>query len=169
MDNNQQLIYAGTLIDGARMYAASADAINEKYPNALHVLSHTLGMSTELSLKAYLVLNGYTENQLRELGHDLGSLYKKAKEYGLLHTGSRNFRLNVLSANYQKRVFAYPKEGNLLTINPRNLREVAHEIIIEVFRSIKGKKALSELADQPGLTILSEYPESTNASAWAVK
>ena len=47
--------FAGTLIDGARMYAASADAVNDKYPNALHVLSHLLGMSVELALKAYLV------------------------------------------------------------------------------------------------------------------
>ena len=45
---------AGTLIDGARMYAASADAVNDQYPNALHVLSHLLGMSIELALKAYL-------------------------------------------------------------------------------------------------------------------
>jgi hypothetical protein len=29
---------AGTLVDGARMYAAAADAVNDSYPNALHVL-----------------------------------------------------------------------------------------------------------------------------------
>lgn len=40
---------AGTLIDGARMYAASADAVNNTYPNALHVLSHLLGTSIELA------------------------------------------------------------------------------------------------------------------------
>ncbi len=169
MDSDELQRYAGTLIDGARMYAASADAINDKYPNALHVLSHSLGMSVELALKAYLVLNGSTEKELRKLGHDLGALYEKAQEFGLLHAGSRNFRLKVLSANYQERIFAYPQEGNLTVINPSSLREITHEILIEVISAIKGEEMLNKLIDQPGLTILSKYSESINASAWAVK
>jgi len=169
MSNNKQLSRASTLIDGARMYAASADAINEKNPNALHVLSHSLGMSVELALKAYLVLNSVTEKELRKLGHDLGSIYEKARELGLLYTGSRNFRLMVLGVNYQERIFAYPQEGNLVVINPKGLRELTHEIIIEVFSAIKGQEMLNKLIDQPGLAILSEYPESINASAWTVK
>jgi len=169
MDRDEQLRYAGTLIEGARMYAASADATNDKYPNALHVLSHLLGMSTELGLKAYLVLNGVTEKELRKLGHDLGSLYEKAQEFGFLHTGSRNFRLKVLGANYQARTFAYPQEGYLNVINPRSLREISQEIIIEAFSAIKGDEMLNKLADQPGLAVLSEYPESVNASAWSGK
>ena len=61
--------FAGTLIDGARMYSAAADAVNDKLPNALHVLSHLLGMSTELALKAYLKNNGFSTSELRKLGH----------------------------------------------------------------------------------------------------
>jgi len=169
MGNDEQLRYASTLIDGARVYAASADATNDKYPNALHVLSHLLGMSVELTLKAYLVLNGATEKELRKIGHDLGLLYEEAQKFGLLHTSSRNFRLRVLGLNYQARIFAYPQEGNLNVINPRSLREITHEIIIEAFGAIKGDKMLNELADQPGLAIMSEYPESINASAWTGK
>jgi hypothetical protein len=92
--------FAGTLIDGARMYAAAADAVNDKMPNALHVLSHLLGMSVELALKAYLKNNGVSTKLLRKLGHNLGGLYEKAQEFGLAYTGSRNFRLRVLGANY---------------------------------------------------------------------
>jgi len=169
MGSEEQIRFAGTLIDGARMYAASADATNDKYPNALHVLSHLLGMSVELSLKAYLVLNGVTEKELRKWGHDLGLLYEKAQEFGFLYTGSRNFRLRVLGANYQARIFAYPQEGNLNVINPRSLREITQEIILEAFSAIKGDEMQNKLADQPGLSVLSEYPESVNASAWAVK
>lgn len=99
---------AGTLIDGARMYAAAADAVDEQYPNALHVLSHLLGMSIELALKAYLRNAGCSVQDLRRLSHDLGSLYGRAKECGLDHTGSRNFVLRVLGAGYRARVFAYP-------------------------------------------------------------
>ena len=65
MDNDEQSRYAGTLIDGARMYAASADATNDKYPNALHVLSHLLGMSAELALKVYIILKYVKKNVLK--------------------------------------------------------------------------------------------------------
>ena len=54
LSETDETLTAGTLIDGARMYAAAADAVNDRYPNALHVLSHLLGMSIELALKAYI-------------------------------------------------------------------------------------------------------------------
>ena len=56
----------GTLIDGARMYAAAADAVNDRYPNALHVLSHLLGLSIELTLKAYLQYAGMSVRHMRK-------------------------------------------------------------------------------------------------------
>src|SRR5262245_57513627 len=102
------LMTSGTLIDGARMYAAAADAVNDRYPNALHVLSHTLGMAIELALKAFLVHHGLTERDLRRIGHDLRELLLKAEAHGLARSGSRRFRLSVLGANYEERIFAYP-------------------------------------------------------------
>ncbi len=160
--------FAGTLIDGARMYAAAADAVNDKLPNALHVLSHLLGMSVELALKAYLKINGVPTKELRKLGHNLGALYEKAQKFGLLYTGSRNFRLQVLGANYEARIFAYPEEGRLSVINPRSLREITQELIVDIFGQIKGEETLQELSNQPGLVIQSDYPEDVEPSAWAV-
>jgi hypothetical protein len=75
----------GTLIDGARMYAAAADTVNQRYPNSVHVLSHMLGMAIELALKAFLLNGGRTEKDLRRLGHDLGSLLKETESLGLRH------------------------------------------------------------------------------------
>jgi len=80
---------------------AVADAINDPYPNALHVLSHTLGMAIELALKAFLVQHGSQEPDLRRLGHDLASLLREAEGHGLTATGSRHFRLAVLGKNYE--------------------------------------------------------------------
>ncbi|MES1923979.1 hypothetical protein T31B1_01610 [Salinisphaera sp. T31B1] len=151
------------------MYAASADAVNDKYPNALHALSHMLGMSIELALKAYLKQHHLTDKEIRRLGHDLEALYERAKEFGLKDTGSRSFRLAVLGANYKARIFAYPKETNLNVIQPWSLREISQEIIQEVFEVVKGVEAASELQDAPGLTILSFYPSDIVPSAWAVK
>jgi hypothetical protein len=161
------LATSGTLIDGSRMYAAAADAINDRYPNALHVLSHTLGMAIELALKAFLVHHGLTEKDLRRLGHDLAGLLREAENYGLTRTGSRHFRLSVLGANYEARTFAYPAEAMLTIITPASLREIAHEIICEVFDAVKGTAQLQALADSPGLAIHSHYPDDLNASAWA--
>ncbi|MCH8501559.1 MAG: hypothetical protein LAT77_06570 [Aliidiomarina sp.] len=167
MSISKESEFAGTLIDGARMYAASADAVNEKYPNALHVLNHLLGMSTELALKAYLVNNSVTKKELRRLGHDLTALYEKAKELGITDTGSRTFRLSVLGANYKPRIFAYPETGNLTVIQPRSLREINREILCEVFKAVKGYELSIKMQNEPGLAILSTYADDLDSSAWA--
>jgi hypothetical protein len=156
----------GTLIDGARMYAAAADAANDKYPNALHVLSHLLGMSIELSLKAFLRHHGSSEKRLRKLGHDLGALLKEAEGSGLDHTGSRHFVLSVLGYNYGHRVFAYPERAMLNVILPRRLRQMASELLEISFRLIKGDALFEQMVKEPGLATLSCYPDDLIASAW---
>lgn len=150
------------------MYAAAADDVNERHPNSLHVLSHLLGMAIELALKAFLLNGGVTEPELRRLGHDLGALLAQAQELGLNATGSRHFRLSVLGANYEDRIFAYPEEGMLSVILPVRLREIAHELICEVFISVKGQQVFTELQAEPGLSIQSADPDDLDASAWAV-
>jgi hypothetical protein len=162
------VLTSGTLIDGSRMYAAAADAINDRYPNSLHVLSQTLGMAIELALKAFLVHNGLAERDLRRLGHDLAGLLQEAETRGLTRTGSRHFRLSVLGANYEDRIFAYPSQGVLTVILPGSLREIAKEIICEVFEAVKGTQQLHALQGEPGLAIQSVYPDDVNANAWAV-
>ena len=169
MSSAEETLNAGTLIDGARMYAASADAVNEQYPSALHVLSHLLGMSIELALKAYLRNAGCLPNELKRLGHDLGALYARAQELGLDYTGSRNFVLRVLGANYQARLFAYPEQGKMTVIMPWRLRQMADELIKIAFGAIKGTEALVSMRDAPGLCIRSAYHEDINASAWAAR
>jgi len=166
MNTDTPGLSAGTLIDGARMYAAAADAVNDKLPNALHILSHLLGMSIELTLKAYLRHHGVSVPELKRLSHDLGAIYDRAQQFGMEYTGSRNFRLRVLSPNYEARVFAYPEEGEMVVITPWSLRQIAHELIIDVFSKIKREQVLAELADQRGLRIASCYPEDAGPSAW---
>ena len=54
-------------------------------------------------------------------------------------------------------------------IIPRSFREIANELIQEVFISVNGQKLFTELQSQPGLCIQSAYPEDVNASAWVVR
>jgi hypothetical protein len=163
----EESLTPGTLVDGARMYAAAADAVNDAFPNALHVLAHLLGMSIELALKSYLRHAGCSERELRRLGHDLPALYGRAQDFGLEWTGSRNFVLNVLGSNYAQRLFAYPREGTMSIIMPWRLRQMAHELIEVAFREIKGEAVFDAMQAEPGLSIRSRYPEDLDASGWA--
>lgn len=169
MSSSDDSLTAGTLIDGARMYAAAADAVNERMPNALHVLSHLLCTSIELALKAHLRHEGYDERQLRKLGHDLRELFVHCSKHGLDYTGSRSFVLFVAGRNYRERLFVYPEAGVMNIILPRRLREMCRDLICDIFPRIKGVESFEALMNEPGIAILSAYPEDLNASAWAQK
>ncbi len=158
---------SGTLVDGARMYAAAADAVNDKYPNALHVLSHLLGMSIELALKAYLKHHGCSEMKLKSLGHDLIKLFSETEKFGFYRTGSRRFVLAALEVSYKTRLFAYPQAGVMNIILPQRLRQMANELLEEVFREIKGDDFYEKMKADPGLCIASVYPDDIAPSGWA--
>jgi hypothetical protein len=158
----------GTLIDGARMYAAGSDAVNDRHPNSLHVTSHMLGMSIELTLKAFLRYKGYSVKRLKSYGHSLGKLFDAAVEEGFYRTGSRNFVIRVLGVLYEGRIFGYPEKATMNTIAPSRLREMANELIEEVFSLIHGSDRLYELKGAPGLCIQSQYLDEVQPSAWAM-
>lgn len=164
--STEDSLTAYTLLDGSQMYAASADAINEKLPNSLHVLSHCLGTSIELALKAYLRSKGHSEKQLRALGHDLVALLKEAYSLGLNYTGSRNFVLAVTGHNYKERLFSYPENANMNIIMPSRLRQMADELIREVYIHIYGSAQYEQSKNEQGLHISSKYPEDIYPNNW---
>lgn len=157
-----------TMFDGAKMYASAADAVNDKLPNSLHVLSHLLCTSIELALKAFLVHNGYSERQLRNIGHDLSKLLKVTVDEGFNYTGSRNFVLTISGALYRQRTFAYPENANMNIILPRRLRQMTDEILNEVSQTIFSDKERANLTHM-GLAIESNYLEDIDASMWHKK
>ena len=149
------------------MYAAAADVVNDRFPNSFHVLSQLLGTSLELALKAYLRKAGYTKQQLKDLGHDLGCLFDEAKQQGLDHTGSRNFVLRVTGALYKPRLFVYPEECVMNSIGLWRLRQMAQELIEISFRVVHGDDVYEKMKNEPGLAIQSTYPDDCEPSAWA--
>jgi len=153
------------MFDGAMMYAASADAVNDQMPNSLHVLSHLLCISIELALKSYLLHIGYSENQLRKIGHDLSKLLKVTVENGFNYTGSRNFVLTVSGALYKQRIFSYPENANMGIILPARLRQMTNEILNEVFQTIFTDQEKVNLSHK-GLSIESNYLDDIDASKW---
>ena len=145
------------LLDGACMYAAAADAVNDRHPEAWFVVNQLLGMSIELALKAYLQRRGYDDRTLRKLGHNHKKLFDEAVEKGLRYTDSRNFRILMHGQHYKDRLFAYPTVGEFGTIMPWSVRELAHGILVEVFTDLRGQEALEASRNLPGLCIASTY------------
>ncbi len=166
-DSANHPLTAETLLDGARMYAAAADAVNDRFPNAFHVLSHLLGMSIELALKAYLRQHGASESDLKRHGHDLKRLLDAAIAAGLNYSGSRNFVLTVTSEVYKHRVFAYPENGVVNAITPFRLRQMARELIEDAIVAIHGADELVRLRDAAGVVYASSFPEEIDPSRWA--
>jgi len=156
-----------TLLDGARMYAAAADAVNDKLPNSLHVISHLIATSIELALKAYLRHFKYTEKQLKKIGHNLKGLLDAVCKVGFEYTGSRNFVLYVSGYNYSQRLFVYPEIGNMNIILPQRLRQMADELIREVYLVIHGSEDYKKNSGEQGLFIDSSYPDDLDACKWA--
>jgi hypothetical protein len=154
-----------TMFDGAKMYAAAADAVNDQMPNSLHVLSHLLCTSVELALKSYLIHVGYSEKQLRKIGHDLSKLLKATVDEGFYYTGSRNFVLTVSGVLYKQRIFAYPENARMRIILPVRLRQMTNEILNEVSETIFTDQERENLP-QRGLSIESNYLDDINASEW---
>lgn len=136
-------------------------------PNALHVLSHLLGTSIELALKAYLRHRRYAEKELRSVGHGLRKLLEHCEKNGLTVTGSRSFVLAVTGHNYRERLFIYPEEGVMNVILPKRLRQMADELITKIFMEIKGVEVLENISTAPGLCIQSQYPDDTVSRGWA--
>jgi hypothetical protein len=154
-----------TMFDGAKMYAAAADAVNDQMPNSLHVLSHLLCTSIELALKSFLLHVGYSEKQLRKIGHDLSKLLKATVDEGFYYTGSRNFVLTVSGELYKQKIFAYPENANMNIILPSRLRQMTNEILNEVSQTIFTDQEREKLSLK-GLSIESKYPDDINASEW---
>src|SRR4030095_203747 len=101
--------------------------------------SHNIGIAIELALKAFLVHHGLTERDLRQLGHNLEALLAEAEKHGLTSTGSRHFRLAVLGANYDERIFVYPREGMLNILSPHTF------VKLHMKSSVKSSRALREM------------------------
>lgn len=157
---SEDALTAGTLIDGARMYAASADAVNARLPLNLFPLSHLLCTSIELALKALLRHHGSSEDDLRKLGHNLPKLFERAVVQGLRHTGGRAQVMALAGKPHEERLFIYPEAGIGRTITPGRLRAMCHELIVEVFAVVKGAEEAAALSKEPGLCIESNYLET---------
>jgi len=98
-----------TLIDGARSYAAVADAgvVRLGRPDAAggpHYLTilFLLGQAIENALKSYLLIRGVTEGELVKIGHDLPRVLAQTEIAGWpTQHPADHFLLKVIDGSYR--------------------------------------------------------------------
>jgi len=103
------------------------------YLKALEVLKDNLSKATippigllasqaiELALKALMLHNGATENELRAVGHDLESAWAESSARGLGLGSTPPFSIQVLSLSHDSPfLFRYPQEKVLVAITDPN-------------------------------------------------
>lgn len=126
-----------TLLDGARSFAAVADAAVARlgrpdasgphYLTVLFLLSQTI----ENALKSYLLIRGVTESELIKIGHHLPRVLARAEtaEWRTLHPADR-FLLKVIDGSYRsQRKLQYHRAGEMTLPLLRPVRELVHEYI----------------------------------------
>jgi hypothetical protein len=126
-----------TLLDGARSFAAIADAAVARLgrpdasgPHYLTVL-FLLSQAIENALKSYLLIRGIPEKELMKIGHHLPRVLARAEtaEWRTRHPSDR-FLLKVIDSSYrsQKRL-QYHRASEMTLPLLRPVRELVQEYI----------------------------------------
>jgi hypothetical protein len=112
----------------------SSDVIPPKY----FLLSHAL----ELCLKAYLVVHGVGDGDLRALGHDIKAAHQKAATLGLHLSKDEAVMIGLLSDFHRALLFRYPviqkDDGSVTERGRLVLAADALALIQGVFKKIEG-------------------------------
>ena len=122
MHNDPQRTTPLGMIRYAHEFMEAALAVDEKMGSkpGFEIIApipvlYLLGHSIELSLKAYLLSQGLTLRQVRNLNHDLHACKRKAKELGLLNhvqfIGPEEEALEILNGLYSTKQLEYIVTG----------------------------------------------------------
>lgn len=126
-----------TLIDGARSFAAIADAAVVRLglpetggPHYLTIL-FLLSQAIESALKSYLLFHGVTEGELLKIGHNLPRVLARAESAGWPRQHpADHFLLKMIDGCYRhQKQLQYHRARELTLPLLRPVRELAHEYI----------------------------------------
>lgn len=120
----------------AKVYARGAQLLTvgdtglPLYPANYFLWCHAI----ELSLKALLILNGWSAKECRnKIGHDLAGAAKRGREFGFSLNENHQRNLEFLSILHDDTfVFRYRPASMYAFPNPDVMRELATEIIARV-------------------------------------
>jgi hypothetical protein len=126
-----------TLIDGARSFAAIADAgvvrLGRPDPGGPHYLTilFLLSQAIESALKSNLLIRGVTEAELMKIGHDLPRVLAQTEAAGWpTQHPADHFLLKVIDGCYRhQKQLQYQRAREMKLPLLRPVRELAHEYI----------------------------------------
>jgi len=137
--NGSDALWPHTLFESARSSLAVADAavarmgaLDISGPHALTVL-FLLGQSIELSLKTFLRLRGYSEDQLksRAIGHGLNDALNHAVDEGFQQPHDADVQLlRLLDTTYATKKLQYQRASAVRLPLLRPTRELAQEYLL---------------------------------------
>jgi hypothetical protein len=145
-----------TLIDGARSFAAIADAgvvrlgrPDASGPHYLTIL-YLLSQAIESGLKAHLLICGVTEDELMKIGHDLPRVLARTETAGWpTQHPADHFLLKVIDGCYrQQKQLQYHRAREMTLPLLRPVRELANEYIAALRTPIlRGSYLNNEIVD----------------------
>lgn len=122
---------AGLCVDTVQLKHTFTQVTDQMDKNILPAVGLIASQSVELALKAYLIRQGYSEQKLRALGHDLTDSWKEVSICGLRLDWESKFSVDVLSLSHDKPyLFRYPEDKVAVgTTEPSVLCEDIEKII----------------------------------------
>jgi hypothetical protein len=130
-------LWVFTLLDGARSFAAIADAAVARLgrpdasgPHYLTIL-FLLSQAIENALKSFLLIRGVTEKELIKISHDLPRVLARAETAGWRtpHPADR-FLLKVIDGSYRsQKKLQYHRASAMTLPLLRPVRELVHEYV----------------------------------------
>ena len=135
-----------TLINHALEFAASADAVAERFGEAAPFFTQLflIGRSLELALKSFLRKTGATKAELQNWGHDLETLLAKSEVRGFPVRMSVDDRqiIGFLNGLYVSKRLEYQEIGSVTTPLTGPARRLLDQVLKGVFQYVVGLEML---------------------------
>ena len=113
MKLNNNPVSVVSLLEGAKGYLAALEILARHLNRQLiYPIGLLASQALELALKAVLLNDGWTEDELRKkIGHDLKTAWDEARKKGLKVNWEHKYSVDILSLSHEAPyLFRYPRE-----------------------------------------------------------
>ena len=120
-------------MERAREYLIALEILAEHLSKSiLPPIGLIASQAIELGLKAFLLNKGWTESEVKKVGHNLEKLWKEATKAGLRINGEHKFSVDVLSLSHDAPfLFRYPQDKVAVAITEPAVLCLAVKAIID--------------------------------------
>jgi hypothetical protein len=129
----EQALWARDMSVAYLIAADQVDWRNAKTEPKFFLFCHSI----ELALKSYLLVNGHSEDECRDLGHDIAQALNLALVNGLSISDAEREIIVQLSYEHHKRFsFRYLQASNWSAPSPKNVSRCCRALITAIQRAV---------------------------------